>query len=220
MFGYLPRYCERTDPGLWGEPLNLVSNLAFLLAAVWLARTPQWRHATPPAHLLRAWIAVIGLGSALWHATAKPWALWADVVPIAAFMAAYPAFFLRHVAGFSRRAVFAALGLFAGIEAILAAVFSLHALNGAVLYPPAVVAVGAMAIWLRWRQWPEWRSFALAAALLAGAIAARVVDLDLCLRIPHGTHFLWHLLAAWALFLLVAAAVSATRRAAGEDRPR
>ena len=27
-------YCERTDPGLWSEPLNALTNLAFLLAAL------------------------------------------------------------------------------------------------------------------------------------------------------------------------------------------
>ena len=33
-------YCERTDPGLWSEPLNAVTNLAFLVAAALL-----WRRA-------------------------------------------------------------------------------------------------------------------------------------------------------------------------------
>jgi hypothetical protein len=37
--GYVDGYCERVAPGLWGEPLNAVSNIAFLVAAVavWLA---------------------------------------------------------------------------------------------------------------------------------------------------------------------------------------
>ena len=33
-------YCERTDPSLWSEPLNVVTNLAFLAAAALL-----WRQA-------------------------------------------------------------------------------------------------------------------------------------------------------------------------------
>ena len=30
-------YCERagTDPNFWGEPLNAVTNIAFILAALW-----------------------------------------------------------------------------------------------------------------------------------------------------------------------------------------
>ena len=28
-------YCERTDPGIWAEPLNALTNLAFIIAA-WL----------------------------------------------------------------------------------------------------------------------------------------------------------------------------------------
>ena len=33
-------YCERTGPGLWAEPLNALSNLAFIAVAVIL-----WRRA-------------------------------------------------------------------------------------------------------------------------------------------------------------------------------
>ena len=31
---YVDGYCERVAPGLWGEPLNAVTNLAFVLAAI------------------------------------------------------------------------------------------------------------------------------------------------------------------------------------------
>ncbi|WP_255375355.1 hypothetical protein [Saccharomonospora sp. CUA-673] len=31
---YVDEYCERLEPGLLGEPLNTVSNLGFLLAAI------------------------------------------------------------------------------------------------------------------------------------------------------------------------------------------
>lgn len=36
---YVDLYCERLAPGLFGEPLNLLSNLAFLVASgllLWL----------------------------------------------------------------------------------------------------------------------------------------------------------------------------------------
>ena len=31
----LDGYCERLGPGLWAEPLNFLSNAAFLVAAIW-----------------------------------------------------------------------------------------------------------------------------------------------------------------------------------------
>jgi hypothetical protein len=38
-------YCERADPSFWAEPVNALSNCAFLIAAA--AAFAQWRQ--PPA---------------------------------------------------------------------------------------------------------------------------------------------------------------------------
>ena len=56
-------YCERTDPGLWSEPLNALTNLAFLLAAALL-----WRQAGRGAGRdTRVLILLIGaLGGLIW----------------------------------------------------------------------------------------------------------------------------------------------------------
>ena len=45
MTDYLDHYCERMAPGLWGEPFNLLSNFAFLIAAavVWRIRSRRRR---------------------------------------------------------------------------------------------------------------------------------------------------------------------------------
>ena len=79
------QYCERTGAGFWAEPVNAMTNLAFLVAAV-------------------------GVGSFLWHTFATPWAEWADVIPIGLFIAVFLASFLRRVAGLRWSAV-AALSL-------------------------------------------------------------------------------------------------------------
>ena len=34
LFQTIDAYCERTDPGYWAEPVNALTNLAFLLAAL------------------------------------------------------------------------------------------------------------------------------------------------------------------------------------------
>jgi hypothetical protein len=63
-------YCERTSPGLWAEPLNALSNLAYF-AAAW----GVWRIARgtgdPGARLLVGVLVAIGTGSALFHAFAS-----------------------------------------------------------------------------------------------------------------------------------------------------
>ena len=39
-------YCERTGPELWSEPLNALSNLAFIGVAALLWRRAKWHHAS------------------------------------------------------------------------------------------------------------------------------------------------------------------------------
>ena len=34
-------YCERVDAAFWSEPINVVTNAAFLIAALWAWRRPD-----------------------------------------------------------------------------------------------------------------------------------------------------------------------------------
>ena len=78
-------YCERLDPGLWAEPLNAVTNLAFLIAA--FAAWRLVRHdGLPLAKLLVLILTLIGIGSGLFHTFATIWASLADTLPILAFI--------------------------------------------------------------------------------------------------------------------------------------
>src|SRR6056297_761416 len=81
-------YCERLDPGYWAEPINAVTNAAFVLAALIM-----WRRLgdapLPLARVLVAILAAIGLGSFLFHTHAQVWSALADVLPIMAFVLVY-----------------------------------------------------------------------------------------------------------------------------------
>ena len=57
-------YCERTGPEYWAEPVNALTNAAFVLAAAIL--WPRGR-GVPIARALVGVLAVIGAGSFLWH---------------------------------------------------------------------------------------------------------------------------------------------------------
>ncbi len=86
-------YCERGgDPSFWAEPLNAISNGAFiiagLVAAYQLARQPA-AHRAVFEWLLVLLVIVIGIGSFLFHTYATPWAVLADTIPISLFMLAY-----------------------------------------------------------------------------------------------------------------------------------
>ena len=115
---YIDIYCERTGPEFWSEPLNAVTNLAFIFAAFLVARMilragPE-RRRDGALWGLTGLICVIGIGSGLFHTFATRWALLADIIPIALFILIYTWYALRRfaaapvwVAGLSVAAVLA-----------------------------------------------------------------------------------------------------------------
>ena len=78
-------YCERTDPSYWSEPVNALTNLAFLVVAVWMWR----RHDDRGSRVLSGILFVIGVGSWLFHTHATAWAAAADSLPILVFSLSY-----------------------------------------------------------------------------------------------------------------------------------
>ncbi|BAB51018.1 msl4336 [Mesorhizobium japonicum MAFF 303099] len=60
-------YCERTGPGLWAEPANALTNLAFIAAGLWGVREVRRCKAGTFAEVLAWWVVAIGIGS-IWGA--------------------------------------------------------------------------------------------------------------------------------------------------------
>ena len=81
-------YCERLGPGFWAEPVNAVSNAAFLIAAFILWRKLRGQ-GLPLAMGLVGILAAIGIGSFLFHSFATRWAALADVLPILIYILVY-----------------------------------------------------------------------------------------------------------------------------------
>ena len=81
-------YCERTDAGYWSEPLNAVTNAAFLVAAFVMWRRVRRQGLALPLVLVGL-LAAIGIGSYLFHTHATRWAATADTTPIGLFILTY-----------------------------------------------------------------------------------------------------------------------------------
>ncbi|AAV96213.1 ceramidase [Ruegeria pomeroyi] len=192
-------YCERLGPGYWAEPVNAVTNLAFVLAAaVMWRRTRGLRDRTETA--LIAVLALIGLGSFLFHTHAQVWAAIADVLPIAAFVLIYIHAINR--AGWRLRPLPALLltGGFFPYAAATVPLFGLvPELGGSAAYAPIPLLILIYAALLNRRAPALARGLALGAGILIVSITFRALDSPLCNSWPIGTHFLWHLLNALML---------------------
>jgi len=57
-------YCERVDAAFWSEPINAITNVTFLIAAIWVWRRPEL---TVMGRVLTIILELIGIGSFLFH---------------------------------------------------------------------------------------------------------------------------------------------------------
>ncbi len=185
-------YCERIGPAYWAEPINAVTNLAFVLAALYM-----WRRCGNDllARLLCIVLFAIGVGSYLFHTHAQVWAGMADVLPIGLFILIYIFAINRVGWRLSFWPAFAVTCLFIPYAAVTVPIFQLvPGLGSSAGYAPVPVLILAYAFLLRRRDPDLARGLALGAGLLVLSLTFRTLDLPLCAHLPLGTHFAWHVL--------------------------
>lgn len=192
MFEPIDAYCERTSAAYWAEPVNAVTNAAFLIAAVVMWRRTQ---GLPMARALSVVLGVIGVGSYLFHTHANRLAALMDVLPILAFILLYVFAATRDLLGARGWWPWVAVAGFfpyaIGAGAALGAVLPLGSSAGYAPIPPLILAYA----WAVGRSAPRtgW-GMALGAGILILSLTFRTLDGPFCEALPLGTHFLWHIL--------------------------
>jgi len=217
-------YCERGgDPSFWAEPLNAISNGAFiiagLIAAIQLARAPRTDRALFEWVLVLL-VLVIGVGSFLFHTYATRWAVLADTIPISLFMLAYLGYALCRFLKMPWIGIVVLLALFyATIHYAQGITCSNELLpvtraagkrcfNGTLGYAPAFLALVMIGVALAWRKHPAAPYLLIAAVVFLASMTFRTIDIEVCkLTRGLGTHFLWHILNAVVLYVLLLAAI-------------
>ncbi|MGD1875939.1 MAG: ceramidase domain-containing protein [Kiloniellaceae bacterium] len=196
-------YCERVGPGLWAEPLNALTNLAFILAGILLVvalrRADPAVRQDPAMTALIGLVLVIGIGSGLFHIFAQVWTVLADVIPIALFILLYMYLALRRLVGLPLWGCLAGVAVVLLLTVVMPSVFGFSVAT----YGVALAAMLAVGGFLHFgRRHPAGPAILTAAGVFAISLALRTADLPLCAALPIGTHFLWHLLNAVVLYRL------------------
>jgi len=199
-------YCERLVPGLWAEPLNLVSNLAFAIAGMLGVRWMRGR-SEGPLWVLVGLTFAIALGSALFHSIATTGAMLADVLPIALYLVTHLGVLTRHLLRLSWRATFGAFGGFGALTLLGLSLVGREASGGSNGYFGAAVALLIIAVGLRARAPVAAKRYGLAGGAFVVSLVFRSIDLRVCSSFPIGTHFLWHLLNGLVIALTLRAAI-------------
>ncbi|ASJ70554.1 ceramidase domain-containing protein [Granulosicoccus antarcticus] len=212
-------YCERTSAELWNEPLNALSNIAFVLAAIFAWR---WRARRQQGDIWEALLIVlagsIGVGSFLFHVFANSWSQSADVIPIWSFVAGYALLTiyrstehnLTRTLRISGIAMFVTIGIsyFTGQDIVSVNATSTLPLNGSLQYAPALAALLIFSIIAWLRAHPAKRHMAVASLVFCTALLFRTIDLTSCeATLGMGTHFVWHLLNGLMVGILLHAMI-------------
>ena len=201
-------YCERgLDPALWAEPANALSNLGFIAVALLIGW--RLRHDDQLAHRTILWafvalLALIGVGSALFHTFATVWARLADVAPIGLFVFAYMALALNWFLGLS-----AMLAFLLAVLVTVATFLMPPWLNGSFFYAPALVMLVVIGATLLAKGHKAGKWVASAAGAFFVALVFRSFDRApfICADQGIGTHWAWHSINALVLYLLLRAAL-------------
>lgn len=184
------QYCENYNLWVINQPLNILSNLAFLVCAYLIHR----RYTLPAIGRLALVTLCIGVGSIVWHSSEQYYGLVLDIIPIIIWVIMLLRIIYTNIYALSRHAstiwiiAFLILSVVTGItlEAIM------PQMTGAFL-PIAILAIvvgsksGA-------------RAFYAAGAALGVAMVMRIIDMDICQQLPIGTHWLWHVFCAVAIY--------------------
>lgn len=200
-----PTYCERLNSGIFGEPLNLITSLFFIGSAL-LARRKL--HNANVAHrsflqFLTVLIAIIGAGSAVFHAIPNHFTLLLDGVPIYIFVLSALIFLLKKLSGKWYYAI-ALTTAFASLLILASIYVPTSFLNGSTRHMIILLSLVGLFYWC-YKKYGRMGLHLLPVLILYGtAITARSIDQVVCSIIPFGTHFIWHILNAAICYFIIA----------------
>ena len=194
-------YCERLDVGIWAEPINAVTNFAFILAAIimWI-RCKNLVEGRVLAFLLF----LIGCGSFLFHTFAQTWAAILDVTPILIFILTYIYAANRRFLVWSKRMSITGVILFLPYQFLVVSILSsIQFFGSSAQYVPVAILIFFYSALLHKSKSNLSRELFVGATILSLSIFARTIDEPLCLIVSVGTHFIWHILNAIMLAWMI-----------------
>lgn len=202
-FAYIDSYCERVEPGLWSEPLNLVSNLAFIVGPLVLALMAHQRKIPLPQNCRWAGLLsiLVGVASASFHSFSNRWAEMLDVGAILIFVLYAIHQWVLQIAKKSSTWLLGFLAFIAILTFSSIKTLNQLPLNGSQGYFGIMAGLLYLGYLDKQRQQPQPYLF-WASLIFPISLCLRSIDNSICTLFPWGTHFAWHLLNGIVLSLV------------------
>ena len=196
-----PSYCEKVADSILLEPLNVITNLAFFVSAIFTHRMLR-KNNTKGIYYFFPWlIFLIGLGSTSWHLNRNPITLLFDAVPIYVFLGLSLFLLLKKLVRQTGLAL-GVIGLFVLLQVFLTTNFS-HLLNSSIRHIANAILLSALIIWVYKKFGRTTLQLIFVFLVYIVGIIFRTIDISICPAFNIGTHFLWHLFVAWGAYLIV-----------------
>ena len=194
-------YCERLDIGIWAEPINAVTNVAFILASIFM-----WLRCKNlvEGRILSFILFSIGCGSFVHHTFAQTWAAILDVAAILIFILTYIFVANRRFLALSKMVSVIGVILFFPYQLLLASILSnIQFFGSSVQYIPVAILIFIYSGLLRKTEPNLSRGLLIGATILCLSIVFRIIDEPLCSVLSVGTHSVWHVLNAIMLSWMI-----------------
>ena len=201
LFKSIDIYCERLDIGIWAEPINAVTNVAFILASIFM-----WLRCKNlvEGRILSFLLFSIGCGSFLFHTFAQTWAAILDVTAILIFILAYIFVANRRFLAWSKMVSLIGVILFFPYQLLLASILSsIQFFGSSEQYISVAILIFIYSGLLRKTEPNLSRGLLIGATILCLSIVFRIIDEPLCSILSVGTHFVWHILNAIMLSWMI-----------------
>ena len=201
LFKSIDIYCERLDIGIWAEPINAVTNVAFILASIFM-----WLRCKNlvEGRVLSFLLFSIGCGSFLFHTFAQTWAAILDVAAILIFILTYIFIANRSFLAWSKMVSLIGVILFFPYQLLLANILSnIQFFGSSVQYIPVAILIFIYSGLLRKTEPNLSLGLLIGATILCLSIVFRIIDEPLCSILSVGTHFVWHILNAIMLSWMI-----------------
>lgn len=195
-------HCEK-PVGFISEPVNTVSNIAFFVSAFFIHKILRKNKISNP-HIQRLlWLTIlVGLGSTAYHGFNNPYTLILDQIPIYAFIL-YSIYIITIYASKNRVIRFVIPLLLILIQILVLKYVKVFFLDIPVMHIINLLFISFLIAWF-YKKLGKMALKLIPVVLVYGlAIAVRGFDIPVCPINKFGTHFLWHILTAIAVYLTV-----------------
>ena len=197
-------YCERVGDEFYSEPVNAISNIAFFVSAFFVYRLLKKNNIKHFSYwFLFALLLLVGTGSLLYHTFRNPFTLALDAIPIYIFFLTFIYVLLERLTKSRSIAAFLLAGFF--VVQILASYTFPTFLSGSIRHVVNGITFFGLIFWLH-KKYARLDPYVIAAFFVyILAIVFRSIDNSICSMVPIGTHFLWHIFNATAVYFAIRA---------------